>query len=154
MSLWNDGRVTGWVGFPDGVGYDPDRMAAWWERLRADPTRHHFVIEVVGIGFCGEAYYAVDGTRAGLDIKLRPEAQGQGIAATALRALVARIFSTEPAVEALWAEPARENVAARRLYARCGLAPAPRPDELPPGDSYWELRRGTHQAGSVDLTAQ
>lgn len=143
MDLWNDGRVMGWVGFPNGLGYDAGQMAAWWDRLQADPTRHHFVIEADAIGFCGEAFFAVEAARrrASLDIKLRPEAQGRGIATEALRWLIQRVFAGEPSVDAVWTEPSPENVTARRLYERCGLAPAPRPAGLPPGASYWELRR-------------
>ena len=145
MGLWNDGRVMGWVGFPDGLGYDADRMAAWWDRLRADASRRHFVIEANGIGFCGEAFYAVaePPRRAGLDIKLRPEAQGRGIATLALRMLIERVFSAEPDVDAVWTEPSPENHAARRLYERCGLAPADRPADLPSGEMYWERRRSS-----------
>ena len=33
------------------------------------------------------------------------------------------------------------NAAARRLYARLGFRPKPRPADLPPAESYWELRR-------------
>ena len=143
MSIWNDGRVMGWVGFPDGLGYDADDMAAWWDRLSAYANRHHFVIEADGIGFCGEAFFVVDEARrrAGLDIKLRPEARGRGIATRALGMLIERAFADEPAVDAVWTEPSPENTPARRLYERCGLAPAERPADLPPGASYWELRR-------------
>jgi RimJ/RimL family protein N-acetyltransferase len=143
MSLWNDGRVMGWVGFPDGLGYDMDRMNEWWDRQCADASRRHFAIEADGIGFCGETFFSVDEARrrAGLDIKLRPEAQGRGIATRALGMLIERAFAKEPAVDAVWTEPSPENCAARRLYERCGLAPAERPADLPPGASYWELRR-------------
>lgn len=145
MGLWNDGRVMAWVGFPEGLGHTADDMAAWWDRLSADASRHHFVIEADGIGFCGEAFFAVDEARrrAGLDIKLRPEAQGRGIATLALGMLIERAFAADPAVEGVWTEPSSENRAARRLYERCGLAPAERPADLPPGPSYWELRRSS-----------
>lgn len=120
MALWNDGRVMRLVGFPDGLGLGPDGAEAWLVRLRADPRRRHFVIATEGIGFCGELYYAIDpsGRRAGLDIKLRYEAQGRGIATEALSAFIAQVFADEPAVDVLWTEPAPENEAARRLYAR------------------------------------
>ncbi len=141
-ALWNDGRVMQWVGFPDGLGYDAADVRRWYERLRADPRRHHFVIEHPELGFCGEVYYATDAARrASLDIKLRPAAQGRGIAAAALRALIAHVFRVEPDVDEVWTEPSPTNGAARRLYAGCGLQPAPRPADLPPGDSYWALRR-------------
>ena len=143
MALWNDGRVTKWVGFPNGLGYDAGRIRDWFSELQSNPDRHHFVVHAEGIGFCGEAYYAVDGGhgRAGLDIKFTPEAQGQGLATDALRTLIRLVFESEPGVSAVWTEPSAENVAARKLYNRCGLRPSPRPLDMEQGVSYWELRR-------------
>ncbi len=143
VALWNDSRVMCWVGFPEGLGVDIHWAGEWLERLQADPERHHFVLYAGEMGFCGEAYYALDrrNRRASLDIKLRPEAQGQGLATDALISLIDHIFASEPEIEAVWTEPWPENLAAQRLYARCGLQPAPRPSELGPGASYWERRR-------------
>ncbi|MCI2425587.1 GNAT family N-acetyltransferase [Candidatus Acetothermia bacterium] len=143
MTLWNDGRVMKWVGFPEGLGYDPDKLKNWFSKLQADPNRHHFVVHVKGTGFCGELYYEADKAhkRAGLDIKLIPEAQGQGIATDALKTLIRHVFESEPELEAVWTEPSEENIAARRLYERCGLKPKPRPVDMEQGSSYWELQR-------------
>jgi RimJ/RimL family protein N-acetyltransferase len=143
LRLWNDGHVMRWVGFPEGLGYDQIKIESWFERLRADPCRHHFVVHTPEIGFCGEAHYAADPAtnRAGLDIKLLPATQGQGIALDALTTLISHIFKTEPDIHAVWTEPSDENLAARRLYIRCGLQPRPRPADLGPGESYWELSR-------------
>ena len=143
LALWNDGRVMQWVGFPDGLRYDYPKVTRWFQQLQTNPHRHHFVVQSDTLGFCGEAYYQVDSLhrRAGLDIKLIPQAQGQGSATKALGILIRRVFDTEPEVEAVWTEPAENNVAARRLYARCGLQPAARPKDMKPLDSYWELRR-------------
>jgi RimJ/RimL family protein N-acetyltransferase len=143
LRLWNDGRLMRWVGFHDGLGYDQTKIESWFERLQADPNRHHFVVHSQEIGFCGEAYYATDTThpRAGLDIKLLPEAQGKGIAMDALSTLISHIFKTEPDIQAVWTEPSADNMAARRLYTRCGLQPRPRPADLGPYESYWELSR-------------
>jgi RimJ/RimL family protein N-acetyltransferase len=143
MALWNDGRVMKWVGFPDGLGCDAAAMTRWFERLQTSPHRHHFVVVGSILGFCGETYYAVDPVhrRAGLDIKLRAEAQGGRRAAAALLALIHRVFAGEADVDAVWTEPAENNLAARTLYWRCGLRPAARPSDMDPGPSYWELRR-------------
>ena len=143
LRLWNDGRVMRWVGFPDGLGYDQAQIEDWFERLQANPYRHHFVVHSPEIGFCGEAYYAADPIqrRAGLDIKLLPEAQGQGIAVDALTTLIRHIFETEPGIQAVWTEPSEQNLASRKLYTRCGLKPCPRPADLEPYESYWELSR-------------
>ena len=144
MSLWNDGRVMKWVGFPDGLGYDTAKIHEWYGRIQSNSDRHHFVVHAEGIGFCGEAYCAVDRahSRAGLDIKFRPEAQGQGLATDAQTTLIDLVFEAEPDVEAVWTEPSKENAAARRLYGRCGLAPRLRPSDMGDCPSYWERRRG------------
>ena len=149
MGLWNDGRVMRWVGFPDGLGYDSEKIHAWYERIQSNPECHHFVVRAGDVGFCGEVYYAVDRThrRAGLDIKFRPEAQGHGLATDALTALIDLVFGAEPDVDAVWTEPSEENIAAQKLYARCGLAPRPRPPDLGSGESYWERRRGDSPQG-------
>jgi RimJ/RimL family protein N-acetyltransferase len=141
--LWNDGRVMRWVGFPDGLGVDDDALRAWFERLQEGRHAHHFVIRDPDLGFCGELFYRIDPPhhRAELDVKLVPEAQGQGIATAGLSWLIERIFAREPEVDAVWTEPIPENAASRALYTRCGLAETRRPDDLPPGPSYWERRR-------------
>jgi RimJ/RimL family protein N-acetyltransferase len=143
MALWNDGRVMRWVGFPDGLDYDQESVRTWFERLQADPRRHHFVVLADEIGFCGEVYYAVDQLqrRAGLDIKLRPEAQGQGLATEALNNLIRHVFSEESSVDTVWTQPSEANKAARALYTRCGLKPAHLPDDILQGESFWVLSR-------------
>jgi RimJ/RimL family protein N-acetyltransferase len=149
MTLWNDGRVMKWVGFPYGLGYDQYRVSEWFERLRVNPSRHHFVVHTEVLGFCGELYYAIDSDqrRAGLDIQLIPAVQGRGLATDALRRLIKFIFESEPGVDAVWTEPSGENVLARRLYERCGMRPGIRPADMAQGESYWELRRQDWDGG-------
>ncbi len=143
LALWNDGRVMKWVGCPDGLGYDLGRIREWHQRLQSDADRHHFVVHAEGIGFCGEVYYEVEKAqgRAGLDIKFTPKAQGQGLATEALKTLIRIVFESEPEIDAVWTEPSAENMAAQKLYERCGLRAKPRPLDMEPGHSYWELRR-------------
>ena len=142
MTLWNDGRVMRWVGFPNGLGYDAERITRWFQRMQDQADRHHFVVRSEPVGFCGEVYYVVDRARARavLDIKFVPEAQGRRLATDALQRLIRHIFETEPEVNVVWTEPSEENQAARRLYARCGLKPQPRPTDLGLG-TYWVCTR-------------
>jgi RimJ/RimL family protein N-acetyltransferase len=143
MTLWNDGRVMKWVGFPNGLGWDSGKMKDWWHRIQINPDRHHFVVYTKEISFCGEVYYKTDKThkRASLDIKFIPEAQRKGLATDALNTLINYVFKSEPDVNAVWTEPAEGNISAQKLYTRCGLKPKPRPDDLKPGSSYWEMTR-------------
>lgn len=141
--LWNDGRVMKWVGFPDGLNNSRTDMQKWYSKIQDNKLANHFVILNKEKNFCGELFYRKDPDqiRAGLDIKLLPEAQGKGLAAEALQLLIDHIFTTEEEIDAVWTEPAAVNSAARRLYTRCGLEEKERPDDLGPGDSYWELTR-------------
>jgi RimJ/RimL family protein N-acetyltransferase len=143
MELWNDGRVMHWVGFPDGLGYDREAIQDWFDKLQSNPQRHHFVVHTQGIGFGGEVYYAVDPLhrRASLDIKLRPKAQGQGLATDALNTLIQHVFQAEPDVDSVWTQPSKANTAARALYNRCGMSLKPRPADIQTGESFWELTR-------------
>ncbi len=148
MTLWNDGRIMKWMGFPNGLGCDPEKIKDWYERLSLNSDRHHFVV-YAGVGFCGEVYYVVDKAhrRAGLDIKFMPKAQGQGLATDALKTLIRVVFESEPEIDAVWTGPSAENIAARNLYERCGLRPKPRPLDMKQGLSYWELRREDWDGG-------
>jgi RimJ/RimL family protein N-acetyltransferase len=143
VRLWNDGRVMRWVGFPDGLGYDIERIEEWYSTVKSKLDRHHFVIRDVEQAFCGELYYEIDPSHhmASLDIKLIPEAQGRGIATRAFKNLIDIVFQSEPHVESVWVEPWPDNKTAQRLYQRCGMSQRPRPTHLGEGPSYWELLR-------------
>ena len=149
-ALWNDGRVMAAVGFPEGLGYNAARMAAWFDRLRDHPDRYHFVVRAAPLGFCGEAYAAVDRARgrASLDLKFTVEAQGKRLSRDALSTMIRWVFAAQPDVAEVFTEPAVANLAARTLYYSCGLREAPRPADLHPAPSYWVLRRDDWPAGS------
>lgn len=140
--LWADGEVMRFVGFPQGLHYDEAELREWFGAIRLDPARRHFVFRADGVGFCGELFYRLDASgRVELDVKLVPAAQGRGLATAGLRWLVDRVFSTVPTARLVWTEPVAENARALSLYARCGLAPAPRPADLGDGPSFWALTR-------------
>ncbi len=143
VDLWNDGRVMKYAGFPEGLGYNLEKASDWFNKLQKEKNRHHFVVYSKDIGFCGEVYYKIDAKykRAGLDIKFRFEAQGKGLASDALIALIEFIFKNEPDTDAVWTEPAKENLAAQKLYRRCGLTPQVRPKNLKGENEYWERKR-------------
>ena len=132
-----------WVGFPDGLHYSDEEMRRWLAWIEKSRDRLHFVVLDGEAGFLGELFYDVDRAtrRAALDVKLLPAARGRGIATAALRWLVDLVFESEPDVELVWTEPWPENEAAQRLYARCGLGPQPRPEDLRTGPSFWALTR-------------
>jgi RimJ/RimL family protein N-acetyltransferase len=137
-ALWADGEVMRYVGFPEGIHHGEDDLRHWLERLQASPDCRHFVVHDDEVGFCGELFYRIhERGRVELDVKLRPAARGRGVATEALSRLVDHVFATVPEAELVYVEPVPENVAAHRLYARCGLEPGERPADLPPGPSFW-----------------
>ncbi len=148
-ALWNDGRVMCRVGFPQGVGYTDRSIREHFNRRSAEPGYHHYIIWDDAEARCGEVCYtAVPGRpRVGLDIKLTPEKQHNGLAAEALRALIDHVFMHESDAQEVWTEPAPDNDSARRLYTRCGLAPKARPADMSQGPSYWALERQRWEKG-------
>ena len=130
QALWNNPEVMKWVNMPRGLEYDLDDISTWYSRMRKTDHLHHFVILDQSGVFTGELFYNCNFTSrtAGLDIKLRPGAWGSGYATEALSYLIEYIFNNEPDIDSVWTEPMDCNMAARRLYQKCGLDPVPHPD--------------------------
>lgn len=144
VSLWNNGRVMKWVGFPKGLNCDINKTKNWFNKLQKNTDRHHYSVYTKEKEYCGEVYYEIDKKhkRAGLDIKFRPEVQGKGLATDALKTLIDFIFKEESDIDTVWTEPSKENIAAKKLYEHCGLEPKNRPKDIKQSDnSYWELTK-------------
>ena len=94
MSLWNNGDVMFFVGFPEGLGITIEKLKKWLAQAIKKPGRCHYSIYADELGYCGEAFY--DSTKehktASLDIKLLPNAQGKGIAKSALIFAIDKAF--------------------------------------------------------------
>ena len=121
QSLWADGDVMRFVGFPDGLHETDEAMQRLIERLEAArPFENHFSIYENG-KYCGEAAYAIDKEHgsAGLDIKLFGYARGRGIATKALSYAMEEAFKN--GAKTVWVDPDPENVKAIALYKRLGF---------------------------------
>ncbi|MCK5466703.1 GNAT family N-acetyltransferase, partial [Candidatus Parcubacteria bacterium] len=121
-----------------------NKTKKWFKELQENPDKHHFSVYTKEKEYCGEVYYEIDRKhkRAGLDIKFRPEVQGKGFAADALKTLIDFVFKKESDVDAAWTEPSEKNIAAKKLYKRCGLKPKNRPKDMEQNNnSYWEIRK-------------
>lgn len=142
QSLWNNGAVMGFVGFPEGLGICSLKLEAWLETLKRNRSSRHYSIYEGGIGYCGETWYGIDTEHglAALDIKLLPEAQGRGIAAFALSFSIDEAFS-DCSVSRVYVDPDPDNVRAWKLYDQLGFVSAKRPDFLEPWDTYLEITR-------------
>jgi len=127
-TLWNDGEVMRYVGYPKGLGIDEEGMRTWFDRLAENRgrDREHWIVEVKGEPI-GEAFYRrcdeYCGYRAPkmaeLDLKLKPQSWGRGYGSNALRTLATYLFAQ--GFKTLVVSPNLENKAALRLYERLGF---------------------------------
>lgn len=141
MSLWNDGAVMHFVGFPKGLGITIDKMEKWIEWAIAKPHRCHYSIYENDIGYCGETFYNVDDIgSAALDIKLFSKSRGKGIAHKALVFAIEHAFN-EGKAKLVYVDPHPDNMKAWKSYEKLGFVSKPRPNFLEEGETYLEITR-------------
>jgi len=133
QTLWNDGTVMRYKGYPDGMHVTAACMERWWAMApEAHDTEHstsystpHSIIELLDGTPLGELAYSIDADhRARIDLKLAPTVWGQGYATEALSILLRDLFAAS-AVRKVVVEPSPANLAAHRLFTRCGFHQAP-----------------------------
>lgn len=157
LELWNDPRVMRYAGFPEGRNWAEHDILKWFTDYQRslspdEPEEVHWVVGLhdgerigesgcgkVPQGFLGEGYAMPKGRVVCMtDVKLTPGFWRSGYATEALQALLAYYF-TKTRMNVLLVPPHRENVAALRLYARCGfreVGPSPWPEH-----ALWALTR-------------
>lgn len=141
ISLWNDGDVMFFVGFPQGLGMTMEKMESWIRWAIAKPQRCHYSIYEKEMGYCGETFYNVnDNGAAALDIKLFSKARGKGIAKRALEFAINRAF-IEGKAKLVYVDPHPDNKNAWRLYNKLGFLSRSRPRYLGDGETYLEITR-------------
>jgi len=140
MSLWNNGEVMSFVGYPHGLGMTLPKLMDWLPWAMSKPNRCHYSIYHEEMGFCGETFYNVDTSfgLAALDIKLLPEAQGKGIAEYALRFAIEKAFIQGNA-KRVYVDPHQDNLKAWNLYRKLGFKSKTRPAHLQQWDTYLEI---------------
>ncbi|MBU1144975.1 MAG: GNAT family N-acetyltransferase [Firmicutes bacterium] len=121
LSLWNDGEVMKYVGFPEGLHMTLDKLKVWLERVNAKKDTLHYSIYSKDTYF-GETYYSLNENEevASLDIKLKKAARGKNIAYQALSFCIDQLFLNTNALRAK-VDPSMENDKAIRLYKRLGF---------------------------------
>ncbi|MDO4432587.1 MAG: GNAT family N-acetyltransferase [Aerococcaceae bacterium] len=132
QSLWNDGDVMYYVGFPDGLGITVPELEKWLAHIlekRPHQKNHYSIYDNEG-NYCGEAYYAIDAALsiAAVDIKLFCHARGKGIAKKALLHAINEAFN-HGATE-VYVTPNIDNTRAIKLYQTLGFQKQPAPLEL------------------------
>lgn len=150
--LWAAPAVMQYVGFPQGLHETLESLENnWLPWMQQFPTRRHYSVYREG-GYCGEAFYDVDETGlACMDVKLLPEARGQGIGSYALSHALDQAFLQGGAKRA-YVDPDPENFSALKLYRRLGFRETERASHLEdPGCPYvylevsrddWWAKRG------------
>lgn len=140
--LWNDGEVMFYVGFPEGLGTNAEKLEKWLKWAVSKPNRCHYSVYADGIGYCGETFYEVDEKYklSALDIKLFKESRGKGIAYKALSFAIEQAFN-EGGAEVVYVDPVLENKKAWALYEKLGFESKPRPEYLEEGNTYLELTK-------------
>ena len=122
QSLWADGDVMKFVGFPDGLHQTDESMQKWFEWISTNrPFVNHYSVFEDG-RYCGEAFYEIDKEHdysAALDIKLFAFARGRGIAAKALSYAMDEAFRNS--AHTVWVDPNPENDKAIALYEKLGF---------------------------------
>ncbi len=119
-SLWNDGNVMKWVGFPEGLSMNVEKMVSWYNRLQANPHEQHYSIYDGEHQFCGETFARQIDQTFEVDIKLFANQQGKSIAAYGLSFMMAKVFMQK--IDALIVvDPHPENIRALNLYQRLGF---------------------------------
>ena len=94
MDLWNNGETMKYVGFPNGLGYNKEKIMNWYRKNKEAKIFENFSIYTEEYGYCGETGYGIDDNEdenLSLDIKLLPKAQGKGIAEYSLRYIIEQI---------------------------------------------------------------
>lgn len=147
QSLWADGDVMQFVGYPDGLQYTYKSILQWLARLdTVRPLENHFCIYNDG-KFCGETSYGIDkqSNSAWLDIKLFSHARGRGIATHAITHAIQHAFANGALT--VWVDPNPNNTKAIVLYKRLGFVQKPMPQHVialgedPKTNIYFELNK-------------
>jgi len=122
LSLWADGDVMKFVGFPNGLRETQKNIIKWHNRIKeARPNTKHYSI-YNGEIYCGESFYSINtkyNNIASLDIKLLNHARGKGIATYALQHAINEAFNN--GASKVWVDPKPNNVKAIALYERLGF---------------------------------
>ena len=148
QSLWVDGDVMKYIGFPEGLHETEDAVKEWLDRFfDAKPKENHYSI-FDDDKYCGETQYRIDeaSKSASLDIKLFKFARGKGIATKALMLAIEEAFKN--GAETVWVDPHPENTKAIALYSKLGFIKKAMPEHViamgedPNTYVYMELAKG------------
>lgn len=149
QSLWADGDVMKFVGFPNGLQKSDEEMDDWYQWVAENrPRINHYSI-YLDDEYCGESFYRIDATHnnsASLDIKLFSKARGKGIAYEALSSAIEQAFLN--GATKVWVDPDPSNIKAIALYHRLGFQECATPTHIA-DDSYEQVYMEKYQTGTA-----
>ncbi len=122
MSMWNDGEVMYYVGFPNGLGMTEEKIDAWLDAINKKSDTKHYSITDREAGFLGETFYSFESLEkpATLDIKLIKSARNKQVARLALSFAIDQLFKNTNAILAC-VDPNIANFPAQKLYEKLGF---------------------------------
>lgn len=119
LTLWNNGSVMQYVGFPNGLNKTLSDIQKWFEKNKNNPLAQYYTIYDDELGYCGETGYRWHESLCHMDIKLLPHAQGQGIGKKALTFSIQQAFENK-ATE-VYVSPWDSNKKAIHFYSALGF---------------------------------
>lgn len=127
-SLWEDGQVMYYVGFPNGLKQSDEKILDWINTAQESGNCKLVIEDKETERVIGETGYRLDldypfanGRKsAAPDIKLIPEFWGKGYATEAFSAIIDCIFKNTD-VEVIQVSPNIENLAALAIYKKLGF---------------------------------
>ena len=153
-SMWLDGEVMKYVGFPKGLKISDNEIMDWIHN--EDKPKIRLVIENKDTGKpIGETgwqlsskYPHANGRKAAsLEIKIGDKDYwGKGLATEALKALLGYIFQNTD-IEVCYTEPNLKNIAALKLYKKLGFKKVGKPGiytegvQIPVHYQYMEIEK-------------
>ena len=127
-SLWEDGRVMHYVGFPNGLKQSDEKIVKWINTAQMNRNCKLVIEDKESGKTIGETGYrldldyphAHDRKSAAPDIKLIPEFWGKGLATEAFEVVIDYIFKNTD-VEVIQVSPNIKNLAALKIYEKLGF---------------------------------
>jgi len=151
-SLWEDGKVMEYVGFPKGLK-QPDKKIYNWITNWSSEDKLRLIIKDKETGqSIGETGYKIDNNYpfskskvAAIDVKIIPEYWGKGIGTEVVKRITKHIFSKTD-INIIQVTPNVNNKAAIHLYSKLGFVKKGQPEVCDKPDSvvifqYMELKK-------------
>ncbi len=145
-SMWEDGRVMKYVGFPDGLKQSDEKIKSWIEGWNSKDILRLVIVDKQTGEQIGETGYRTDEEypfssklAAAPDIKLVPSFWGKGYGSEALKKIIEYIF-TNTKLEIIQVTPNIKNQKVIGLYGKLGFSKKGKPRSCDLADKLVEYQ--------------